>query len=202
MYSKLRETYADKTDKVCIFDIDNTLTHGVNAKCRRDNTFYNNPSPYFPGKGSGTTKDVRDVINKCYQNGYGIAIATAETGSNALNQQQYNFLKHVNPKVFTDEFLKSDRYQSLCSIIDKPDCMTDYKYSDKTTMYQNIMNHYGIKPEDWNKSIVFDDSAANLSTASKMGFKVCQASPECGGIYCDRGCGVGNYCLGVINNSQ
>lgn len=65
-------------------------------------------------------------------------------------------------------------------------------------MYQNIMNYYGIPPDQWKNSVVFDDDMNNLTTAHRMGFRVCQASPECGGVYCDKGCGLQSECLGVI----
>lgn len=66
-------------------------------------------------------------------------------------------------------------------------------------MYQNIMNHYDIPPDQWGNSVVFDDDMSNLTTAHEMGFRVCQASPECGGKYCTQGCGMRKDCLNLLD---
>ena len=188
---------SDKYEKVCIFDIDNTLTHGAKAS---ENTcpntiFENRPEPAWPVRG-GTNQFVKQVVQKCKDKGYGLAIASAESGDEAINQRQYTFLSNINSD-FNPQFLQSPRYQTSCSIFSKPYCLKN-EYADKTAMYQNIMNYYNIPPANWNQSIVFDDVTSNLCTANRLGFKTCQASPECGGSYCEQGCGIGRDCLNVI----
>jgi hypothetical protein len=200
MYSTLKETYAQKKiDKVCIFDIDNTLTHGVDAN---SNTcpgvqFHNDPGPSWPKVGSGSTNDIKAVVQKCRDQGYGLAIATAESENEAINPTQFAFLKDINP-AFDEQFLTSDRFQRACSVVDPPYCITN-EYANKTGMYENIMNSYGIPPDQWGNSVVFDDDMNNLTTARGMGFRVCQASPECGGKYCTKGCGVRKDCFNVLD---
>ena len=189
------------TNRVCIFDIDRTLTHGDKANpevCPGLERFDEFP-PMYPAFGGGTTQEVREVIQRCKDRGYEIAIATAEEGAQAHTPKQHAFLKYVDPEVFTDEFLSSPRFQSACNVINEPWC-THNQYKNKTAMFQNIMNYYNIPPSEWKNSIVFDDMAPNLTTASEMGFKVCQASQECGGQGgCPQGCGLRRGCLGVIN---
>lgn len=200
MYAKLKETYTTSLKKVCIFDIDNTLTHGAQANNQLcpGVQFYKDPGPHWP-PGGGTTNEIREVIKECQNQGYDIAIATAESEEEAVNDIQFKFLENINPDIFTPQFFVSDRFQRSCSVVASPYCNTN-EYADKTGMYQNIMKHYGIPPNEWKNSVVFDDDMNNLTTASRMGFRVCQASPECGGKYCPQGCGVRKNCLSVLQN--
>ncbi len=71
---------------------------------------------------------------------------------------------------------------------------------------QFIMNYNNIEPKEWENSILFDDAMSNLSMASVFSnlaedgtdIKTCQASPNCGGEYCDTGCGLPRGCLNLI----
>ena len=150
-------------------------------------------SPNFQPNWPGTSHAVLDTIQKCR------AIATAESGTEALNKKQRNFIKNIVGENIVD----TPMYQNACTAqgVYNVDCSKNNhiccttEYPDKTQMYTNIMNHKGINPEEWHKSIVFDDAKSNLQTAHKMGFQTCQASPQCGGTYCDKGCGLMDDCL-------
>jgi len=184
---------------MCIFDIDNTLTHGADAKKVCPTTvFIDDPPPHWPPTG-GTTQTVKDAIKKCQQQGYGIAIATAENASQFDTSSQHKFIKSLMP----DIDFKKPNFQESCTIITSRDqknqlyCKSN-EFKDKTAMYINIMNYNNIPPNEWKNSIVFDDALSNLTTAGGLGFKVCQASPQCGGVYCSSGCALPPHCLDVI----
>ena len=191
--------------KVCIFDIDNTITHGETASkeiccapgidCINDSI-----APAWPDK-SGTTSYIKDAIENCRKNGYELAIATAESGNECINPKQEKFINSLfpNSKIYGTEL-----YQHSCTaqgflgsctegVSPSPACC-DNEYSDKTNMYINIMNKLEIPPSQYGNSIVFDDDMNNLATANRMGFMTCQASPNCGGKYCDKGCGITRSC--------
>ncbi len=200
----MNETYSKKPkpkpNKVCIFDIDNTLTHGADANSQvcPGVKFINSYPPDWP-KGGGTTDQVKNVIQACKQRGFAIATASAESGREELNENQRAFLKHLDP-VFTDDFINSPRLQYACTVSNKPYCTTN-EFGNKAGMYQNIMNYYGIPPDQWKNSVVFDDDLKNINTASELGFKTCMASQECSGRYCSQGCGVRSNCIGVLDNT-
>lgn len=203
---KCREKMTKETrpNKMCIFDIDNTLTHGADAENPGNcpgTQFLDDIPPDWP-KDGGTTQTVKDAIAKCRAQGYGIAIATAETGDEAINSQQEKFLKHLDPQ-FDTKFVKSPNFQESCKVITSQDeksqlwCKNN-EFGDKTAMYLNIMNYNGIPPNAWKESIVFDDQLSNLKVAGGLGFQICQASPQCGGTYCSKGCAIPSACLDVI----
>lgn len=189
---------------MCIFDIDNTLTHGADAEktgvCP-DAKFLDTPPPHWP-PGGGTTQTVKDIIAKCREKGYGIAIATAEDKDEYDTPEQRAFLKALDP-LFDAEFINTSNFQDSCDVITSSDnksqlwCKTN-EFADKTKMYIDIMNYQNIQPSEWKNSIVFDDALSNLTTAGELGFKVCQASPECGGVYCSASCALPKSCLNII----
>lgn len=190
--------------KMCIFDVDNTMTHAANAEntgvCP-NTQFLDIDPPNWP-KGGGTTQTVKDSFAKCKQLGYGIAIATAETGQEFQAPEQAVFLSNLDPELNQD-FINSPNLQYGCKIITAKDAngnldCSSNEFTDKTAMYLNIMNYNNIPPSQWGNSIVFDDDMKNLTTAKGLGFKVCQASPQCGGVYCDTGCGIPEHCLDAI----
>jgi hypothetical protein len=189
---------------MCIFDIDNTFTHGAKAEVAGNcpgTKFLDAVPPDWP-PGGGTTQTVKDAIARCRAKGYGIAIATAETGNEAINAKQEAFLKHLDPQ-FDAAFVKSPNFQESCKVITSKDeksqlwCANN-EFGDKTAMYLNIMNYNNISPDEWKNSIVFDDQLSNLKVAGGLGFKICQASPQCGGVYCPSGCAIPKHCLDVI----
>ena len=61
--------------KVCIFDIDNTLTHGADATPKiccpsgEKNCLVSKYQPQWPPKKSGTSQYALDTIKKCKGNG-------------------------------------------------------------------------------------------------------------------------------------
>ena len=195
--------------RVCIFDVDNTLTHGIDASqsscCPQgNNCLLNDPQyqPNWPTTGSGTSQYVLDTIKKCKNNGYDIAIATAESGLESMNPHQKRFIKAVTGK----QLQGTPMFQNSCTAqgIDNATCVQGNKdnhpccaneHPDKTNMYNNIMNHKNIPKNKWNRSIVFDDAQSNLDTAKKLGFRTCQASPKCKGVYCNKGCGIPLSCV-------
>jgi hypothetical protein len=192
-----------KPSKMCIFDIDNTLTFANNANEEACGVSFDDsgPPPQWPDP-SGTTDVVKQAISDCLKNDYGIAIATAETGNQA--ESNIEFIKSLNPYL-DDAWIRSPNFQHSCTIGDKKLCK-DVPYSDKTAMLLNIMNYNNIPPEEWENSVFFDDAMSNLSTASTFSevsddgtdLKTCQASPNCGGEYCDTGCGLPRGCLNLI----
>lgn len=182
---------------MCIFDIDNTLTHGeLASSC--ETQMIDIPPPGWPPNG-GTTQAVKNIISKCREKGYGIALATSENETEYNRATQHKFLNSLG---FDDNFLGSPNFQQSCKVITSMDddnrwCLNN-EFKDKTSMYINIMNYNNISPENWKYSIVFDDSIDNLAIAARLGFKICQASLQCGGIYCSQGCGMPSSCADVI----
>ena len=196
--------------KVCIFDIDNTLTHGQKATRKSccingKNCMVDNVQPAWPTSNSGTTTYVQDAIKNCKKNGYEVAIATAESGNESINSQQKKFIKSLFPNsiIYNTPLYQNSctaqGYNGSCSGPGPGPACCNNEYKDKTNMYINIMNHLKIDPVDYNKSIVFDDDTSNLATAEGLGFNTCQASQKCGGSYCDNGCGVTRSCSELPN---
>ena len=185
--------------RVCIFDIDNTLTHGATAKCKSP---IDDVPPSWPESG-GTTADVKRMISQCVKKGYHIAIATSESGMEQglryENKTQHDFIRSLDPtadnSVFNDSFFASEAFQGSCSVVKAIDrtgvpWCRDNEYHRKETMIQNILNFYHVTPDCARYSYFFDDSVTHVATASSMGLKVVQSSPECGGVYCSEGCGI------------
>ena len=199
MVAYLNEVYKSKNNvnlnRVCIFDIDNTLSHGADAD-NKDCCYHNekclkyNPKPAWPDN-SGTSTYVENTINNCIDNGYHVAIATAEAGSESINKKQKNFINNL----FGSGIYNTPLYQNACTAQgERSKCDLQTEYKNKTPMYINIMNYLGIPPSEYSNSIVFDDDKNNLKIATNLGFKTCQASNNCGGEYCTKGCGLGKQC--------
>ena len=198
--------------KVCIFDIDNTLTHAAKAECKTCTGLIpcsTNPGfcPAWP-KNSGTSSAVLNTVKACRKGGYEVAVATAESGLESYNPKQVKFLQNV----LGEDLYNTPMLQNSCTAqnynylmctgqkTDHPCCNTEH--SDKKGMYMNIMNHLGIHPSEFNNSIVFDDAQSNLTAANFLGMKTCQASLNCGGKYCDTGCGIPNGCVHLVNEDD
>ena len=180
--------------RVCIFDIDNTLTVGA-LHDERVCPVVGNRSPSWPENGSGTTSAVLETISECIKNGYAIGVASNETRSQETNDTQTAFLKSLAPSI-DDSFLKSPALQGAWSLLADADAETEIHSQDggafgvKQAMYLNILKHYAVPKACWRESIVFDDQMENLASAHSLGLRTFQASPECGGIYCEKGCGL------------
>lgn len=203
-YSPLRRAFCFKMQqapveaacpKVCIFDIDNTLTVGQQHDEARCALLPNTPPPAWPSKGSGATAAIKAAVQACVDGGYKLAIASAETASEQLNQVQLNFLKSIHPSI-DDAFLQSPAFMGSWSLLSARDADTHVDPHDgggfgiKQAMYFRALQHYEVPKACWRDSIVFDDQMENLAAAHALGLKTIQASPECGGVYCDRGCGL------------
>ena len=170
--------------KVCIFDIDNTVTVGGKSCCKHlDNVV----QPSWPEKGSGTTEGAKLAIKNCIENGYIIAFATAESECEATNEIQKKFIKYIYPSA-TEEFFNSYLYQHSGRLLSDP----ELEFESKQPGVVNIMGRNGldIPHSDWGCSIFFDDNIQALSDVARLGLQVRQASIECGGKYCDFGCGI------------
>ncbi len=190
----------ERVQAVCIFDIDNTLTHGENATVSAcpDTVFDNAPPPSWP-KNGGTNNWVKTAIQTCVEKGYDIAIATAESGKQAgsggaPNPVQRKFVESLAPGVFTAAFFDSAAFQTACGVvkseIDGKKWCLDQEYGRKEMMMIEVMNYYNIIPTLWKHSIMFDDELKNLTAATQLGLKTVQSSPNCAGVYCDTGCGI------------
>ena len=108
IYKKIKNIKIYK--KVCIFDIDNTLTHGNLADERKCKLNFNNKiQPGYPDN-SGSNNIIPQILNKCKNNNYGIAIATARSGINSNNRQLKKYLNNLDPSVLTQFF--NSRFQN------------------------------------------------------------------------------------------
>lgn len=206
--------------KVCIFDIDNTLTiyEKEGSRCPGRIT---TPLPIWPTQ-SGTTQHVVDTLRSCDQQGFILAIATAEAGSGAWSKKQELFLTSLakladlpekavvpeNRNFGSYAWMDSPLYQNSCTALG----YNRYNYCEsafcrdepcefsvsKIPSFMNILNYLKIDPNNYNKSIVFDDGLTNLTDATKLGLQVCQASPGCGGQECRGGCGIPASCMNLV----
>ena len=78
--------------KVCIFDIDNTLTVGAKHACRLSAA---SAPPAWP-ENSGTTDTVRSAVRACHEAGFKIGIASTESRPEETNAQQLAFLRSLS----------------------------------------------------------------------------------------------------------
>ena len=189
-----------RVSAVCIFDVDNTLTHAANASAMLcpSAALDNTPPPAWPVNG-GTNNWVKLAIKTCVEKGYDIAIATAESGSQAgtggaSNLVQKKFIKSLAPNTFTEAFFNTPAFQTSCGVVKSSVNGTRWcianEYGRKEAMYIKILNYYNIVPTQWQYSIMFDDELKNLTAANQVGLKTVQSSPNCAGSYCDKGCGI------------
>lgn len=186
--------------RVCIFDIDNTVTVGSShdpAVCR----VLPGPPPAWPTSNSGTTQTVKDAIKACHDKGYKIAFTSAESRSEGNNATQMAFIRSLDPtgNLFDKSFFDSPAYQNSWNILAHTASDKTLEYGHKETMFMNVLQHYGVPPECFQSSIVFDDQTENLCTARTLGLRSVQASPECGGFYCTSGCGITRDALETID---
>lgn len=196
---KMRKTQTTTTTsvqycpKVCIFDIDNTLTVGTDHDPQRCPVVVPGRQPAWP-KNSGTTKAALDVVKACHDMGYKIAFTSAESKTEGDNDAQKRFIKSLDPtggELFTDQFFQSPAYQNAWNVVAHgPAGDQDLEFGHKEAMFLNVLSHYDVPPVCFPFSIVFDDQTENLCAARGLNLRSVQASPECGGLYCTQGCGV------------
>jgi len=186
--------------RVCIFDIDNTITVGADhdpATCQ----VLPGPKPAWPGHGTGTTQTVKDAIKNCHDKGYKIAFTSAESRSEGDNFKQMAFIRSLDPtggSLFTPAFFKSPAYQNAWNLVAHTPADAALEFGHKESMFLGVLQHYGIDPACFKSSIVFDDQTENLCTAHNLGLRTFQASLECGGFYCTAGCGLSGEAAAVI----
>lgn len=187
--------------RVCIFDIDNTVTVGQqHANC----SVLPGPKPAWP-QNSGTTQSIKDALRACYDHGYQIAFTSAESLSEGDNIKQKDFIRALDPtggSLFTDSFFDSPAYQNAWNIVAHTKEDKNLEFGHKEGMFLNVMQYYQVEPSCFQSSIVFDDQAENLSTAHTLGMRIVQASPECGGFYCSAGCGLPQSAIETIKQLQ
>jgi len=191
------------TTKVCIFDIDNTLTVGKSHSCPLSPA---SAQPAWPVN-SGATESIRAAVRNCHDAGFKIGVASAESKSEETNAKQIAFLKSLDPNpsapvVFNDAFFKgapergSSAFQGAWTVLADADQDNEFlpnfggTVGAKQAMFLNILKHYDVPMACYGKSVVFDDQMENLCAAHSLGLKSFQASPECGGVYCEKGCGI------------
>ncbi len=144
--------------KVCIFDIDNTITHGENATSKTccnvgDMCMLDKVRPAWPDK-SGSTTYIKESVDNCVANGYELAIATAESGQESVNVTQQTFINSMFPKIYGSKLYQNSctaqGYKGSCkNPKSHPCCTTEYK--DKTKMYLNIADTLGSAFESVNE---------------------------------------------------
>ena len=188
----------DGVRKVCIFDLDNTLTLGAEASnCPEEDRAVQPAWPFQEGRQlSGTTGIVKEAIRTCEEKGYQIAFATSETTEEAMNDRQKSFVKSLYPKA-NDAFFDSVFYQTAGKLLGP----TSPEFPSKEAMLMNILgiNGMGLQAREFGCSIFFDDDVQNLADGKRLGLKVVQASPECGGVHCPLGCGIPRSALSIIS---
>lgn len=188
---------AQPASRVCIFDIDNTLTVGARHTCLLAE---GSLAPAWP-ENSGATPSIRAAVKACHEAGFKIGVASAESKSEETNDQQIAYLKSLDPtpgapSVFTDDFFRGPAFQGAWTVLAKADQDREFppdfggNVGAKQAMYLNILQHYDIPVACYGRSVVFDDQMENLCAAHSLGLRSFQASPECGGVYCDYGCGI------------
>lgn len=131
--------------RVCIFDIDNTVTVGDERDERRCRALQ--PSPAWALNNIGSTCIVRQAVRKCYVSGYWIAFASAESKDEGLNLQQQKFIRSLEPArpwedpVFGQSFFTSPAYQTSWSILYQSPETEKLEYGKKEAMMLNSLRY-------------------------------------------------------------
>jgi len=172
-----KEEYENK--KVCVFDIDNTLTA---APDKTSNTLQSH-------SGYPASNFAAQAIKKCRDKGYGVAVATAESNKIATSAKQTKFLRSVGIKS-TDPLRACQKFKpSADGTYDI--CLDDRVLgSVKQPMYKSIAKHFNVPMENL---IIFDDDKNNLRLCLNLtkNCKNCiQASKNCKGTWCKEGSGL------------
>jgi hypothetical protein len=189
--------------RVAIFDIDNTLTVGADHDEEACPVLGDHPAPNWPTNGSGTTRAVVDAVQAARDSGYKLAIASAESYDEQDNPKQREFLESIFGQ---DGILGTPAEQSSYSLLAPSDADKDVAFSAsdggafgmKEPMITNIMKHYGVTSACWHRSVLIDDQMENNAAAHALGLKTIQSSPECGGVYCQWGCGISPQTASII----
>jgi len=154
---------------VCIFDIDDTLNRGWFASASRCGVSQLPATPKFVATFGA------QAVQGCLDNGFAIAIASAEPAIvvNVLGRKDW--LNKVNPN-FNDTFFATPAFQ--------------FGSSDKAPMIKNIMSYFNIV--DVNCAVLYDDASVNGKAAAQVGIHWVMASAACqGNQLCPTACGLG-----------
>ena len=148
--------------KVCIFDIDHTLTRGSTSrpsKCEttrfEDELAESDPAAYG-----------RAAIANCVAMNFSVAVASAEASWYIEGKKE--FLTLISDGVFDAAFFSTPAFQHGGLLPEM----------DKKPEYTNILNYFGATPSC---AIVFDDSAMNGKAATDLGLNWQVASSSCDG---------------------
>jgi len=188
--------------RVVIFDIDNTLTVAQDHDESACPVLTGAPPPDWPPIGSGTTQAVVDTIQAARDAGYKLAIASAESYNQQYNHNQTEFLEFLFGQ---DKILGTPAEQSAYDEF-APDRDASIAESDggalgmKEELITNIMQHYAVPKQCWNRSVHLDDQIENNAAAHALGLLTIQSSPECGGFYCKWGCGITQQTASILKN--
>ena len=152
--------------KVCIFDIDDTLTRGPLASFGDCGTL---PSSPFLSAVYGA-----GAVQGCLDQGFKVAIASAEPTLVVTALGRKSWLGKINP-YFDDSFFKTGAFQA--------------GNSNKTQTINNILKYYQITNPKC--AVLFDDASVNGDFAKAAGAIWGQASVPCGGKQlCPKACGL------------
>ena len=209
----------DKPKKVCVFDIDNTLTAAATLPkvCNLSPVGKSADRSTQSAGGDPAAPYAKEAIKRCRDKGYGVAIATAESKKNATSDKQKKFLRSIGWNEKTDplyhcDLSKQGTSYTICADqkyqvveVDGPTGTKKFKLvksstagSVKKPMYENVAKDFNVDIKDL---IIFDDDAQNLSLCkylmtddgnpcSENCDHCIQASTNCAGKWCPKGCGL------------
>merc|ERR1712039_1021619 len=120
------------------------------------------------------------------------------------NDAQFKFVTALEPEagMFNKSFFDSPAFQCSWNILAHTESNKKIEFGHKEAMLLQIMQYFGVIPSCFAESIMFDDQTENLDAAHNLGMRIVQASPECGGVYCDQGCGITDDALHVVGSAH
>jgi hypothetical protein len=163
---------AASATKVCIFDIDHTLTRGSKASASQCSV--NAFGPSLDGEDVAAFGSA--AIQACVAMNFTVAVASAEASWYVEGKKP--FLTDVSEGLFDDKFFASEAFQhgGLMPAL------------DKKPEYTAILSYFQTTP---NCAVVFDDSNMNGKSATDLGLNWIVASASCGGSQlCNSACGL------------
>uniref|UniRef100_A0A7S2WAW1 Acid phosphatase n=1 Tax=Mucochytrium quahogii TaxID=96639 RepID=A0A7S2WAW1_9STRA len=143
------------SQKVCIFDIDMTLTRGAFANASKCNCELPKYDHGWPGVYA------KQAVEECLHQGFQVGISTAEPRVVALSKQRKEFLRQLSPRWFNETFFASELMQ--------------YGNRNKTTGLVDILRYTKSRAEC---AIFFDDKLENAKYAEAVGINYQQASDD------------------------
>ena len=190
--------------KVCVFDIDNTLTAAASAKnepvCNLSPVGKSADTSTSSAHGDPAAPYAKEAIKRCRDKGYGVAIATAESKKNATSDIQKKFLRSIGWNEKTDPLYHCDLSKEVTGKTYTICADPTNHGSVKKPMYEKIAKDFNVDIKDL---IIFDDDEKNLSLCrylmTNAGSTSCnetkcnnciQASTNCDGKWCGEGCGL------------